>query len=130
MRRFARILTVFLLCFALASSVMAASSASDVKSYSTVSMDGSCQVTLNLTLQLDGNEGTVRFPIPREAKSITVNGSAAGSRRSGDVKEVKLTGFGGGQAGTFSLSLHYILPNTVTTTEEGKLLLELPLSLP
>lgn len=127
MRRFARILTVFLLCFALASSVMAASSASDVKSYSTVSMDGSCQVTLNLTLQLDGNEGTVRFPIPREAKSITVNGSAAGSRRSGDVKEVKLTGFGGGQAGTFSLSLHYILPNTVTTTEEGKLLLELPL---
>lgn len=127
MGRLLRVLAAAVLCLMLATSVMAVSSASDIKSYSTVASDGSCQVTLNLTLQLDGTEGKIRFPLPAEAKSITVNGSSAGSRRSGDVREVKLSGYTGGQAGSFSMSIHYILPSTVTAGEDGTLTLEVPL---
>ena len=120
-----RILIAILCCVLLVTSVSAAG-ISSLQSDTLVASDGSCDVTLTVTLQMDGPASELTFPLPENSRDITVNGSIARSTRSGTVRIVDLTKHVAG-AGTYTLVLRYSLPDAVTADENDDLTLTLQL---
>ena len=121
-----RRLILLVLCVILLSiPVSAVSGISSAQSQAVLGVDGDCQITLNITLQMDGAVPGLVFPLPKNAQTITVNGVLVSSQVSGSVRNVDLSDFVYG-AGTYSLTLRYVLENAVTG--EGKnMQLQLPL---
>ena len=116
---------IFILCFAC--TALAANSATRASYSANVSSNGDCQVTLDLQLHLDTADKALTFPLPANARSITLNGRGAHTSRSGGVLQVKLSSLIGNAVGDFSARLQYTLPNTVAYDDQGKLQLTLPL---
>lgn len=127
MRRFAALLLCIMLLISLAGPAEAASRASKISIAATMSGDGSCQVTVDVTLVLEAAVDSLEFPIPRQARSITVNGSSARVSRSGDAAYVNITSLVKGVTGNFTLRLQYTLNDLVAYDELDKLQLNLPL---
>lgn len=93
----------------------------------TVSSDGSCLVSMDLQLHLESGEQNLLFPLPANAKSITINGNSARTTHSGDIRNVKLSSVLGNVTGDFTIRLQYTLTGVVDYDESGKLILTLPL---
>ena len=110
MRRFfVSVILLAMLC-GLAVSANAVTAAKSVNSFATVSNDGSCQVTLTANIHLDQPVANLRFPLPKKAGNITVNGARARSRVENDVRQVDVSSFVGKVAGDFTLTFTYSLP--------------------
>ena len=92
-----------------------------------VSPSGSCQMTLDLTVHLEGSSTDLVFPIPADARNITVNGNTAGTGRGDGVRNIRLSSVLGNVTGDFTIRIQYTLPNVVAYDSSGKLMLELPL---
>ena len=92
-----------------------------------VTSEGNCQVTLDLQIHMEGGNTDLVFPVPGNARSITLNGNAARTSRSGDVLNIKLSQVLGNVVGDFTLRIQYTLPDVVTYGEENKYLLTLPI---
>lgn len=105
----------------------AATGAKSVSSHATVTADGRCQITLVAAIHLDAPVEKLRFPLPKNAENITVNGSHARTKRENGLKQVDVSGFVGKTAGDFTLTFNYSLPDLVKTNEAGLLELTLPL---
>ncbi len=121
-----RVLTALLCCLLLTTAVSAASSATLIQSATTVASDGTCQVTLTLQLQLEEVPQSLLFPLPSQARNITLNGSPARTSSSGGVRNVDLSGtvhF----AGSYTFVIHYDLPDSITADKNGQLVLTLRL---
>lgn len=127
MRRFCIVLLCVILICSLAVTASAANSASSAQLSANVSTNGSCQVTLDLQMHLESPVDRLYFPLPGSARSVSVNGSSARTRRSGDVLNVDLSRLVGSTAGDFPLRIQYTLANTVGYNESDKLELTLPL---
>lgn len=127
MRRFFVSIVLLAMLCGLAVSAQAVTAAKSVNSFATVSNDGSCQVTLTANIHLDQPVGNLRFPLPKKAGNITVNGARARSRVEGDVRQVDVSSIVGKVAGDFTLTFTYSLPDLITTNEAGLLELRLPL---
>ncbi len=119
-------LTVCLIC-SLVVTVGAATAAQTVGSFSTVSSDGSCQVTLTAAIRLDQPVEDLHFPLPGESTNVTVNGSRARSRVENGLRLVDISGIAGKVAGNYSVTFTYALPNLITTNKAGLLELQLPI---
>ncbi len=115
MRRFLSILAIFLLLTLPASAFSGISSA---QSDTVISGDGSCQVSLKLSLTLDELEKGLTYPLPAGASGITVNGSS--------VRKVDLSSLLPG-SGSHSLTIQYRLSDIVVRDEEDQLRLSLEL---
>ena len=120
-----RIFLAIFCCLLLATTVSAASKADDVQSSTLVSDTGSCEVTLTLTLSLDEAPGRLVFPLPGNARDITVNGTASAAPVSDGLRQVDLTG-AVSTAGVHTVVIHYDLPDTVQE-EIGQLVMTLEL---
>lgn len=127
MRRIAALLTVVLLVLSMACPVLAATGASSVQGFATVSNDGSCQISLNITLHLEYVVKNLTFPVPANARNIMLNGSAARVSRSGGVAHVDLSRIVGKVVGDFIVSISYSVPDLVQLNEDGTPELRLPL---
>ena len=130
MRRIAAFALCLILLCVLSGNARAASSASSVSLSATVSSDGSCQITVDVSLVLDSAVSELYFPLPRQARNITVNGSSARVTRSGNASNVNITGLVKGVTGNVTLRLQYTLNNLVEYVqleESSKLQLQLPL---
>ena len=127
MRRIAAVLALVLLLSATIPNVHAATGASGINSYTTVSSDGTCQVTVTVTFHLETAVGELYFPIPSNARDISVGGERASTRRSGDILQVDLSRKYGGMVGDFAVTMSYHLPNSVAYNEDEQLILTLPL---
>ena len=127
MRRMAVAITCVLLIVLLAVPCRAANTASRADISVSVNPNGSCLVTTDLQLHLDSAPDSLYFPLPKEARSISVNGSNARTRRSGDTVDVNLSSLVKGTVGDFSLRIQYTIHNTVDYNDQGKLQLQLPL---
>lgn len=127
MRRFFMGLLAVILLLALAVGVSAATGASNVGSYATVSADGSCQVTLTVTLHLEQGITELYFPIPSNASDVTLNGSRVWTSRANGVRRVDLSKLTDGAVGDFTVNIHYTLSNVIQKTDSGALELQLPL---
>ena len=62
-----------LLIFGFAIPASAQSSASRIDSYCTINADGDCMVNLTVTLHLEGDNDNLSFPLPVNARGITLN---------------------------------------------------------
>lgn len=128
MRRVSRIL-IFILCVCLLTGVVYAdSTATSVDSICYVSSDGSCQVSLAVSLHLDTAAKDVTFPLPKNAKNVTVNGSSIRTYSSSTDANVILADLSylDGMMGDISITFNYSL-SSVLKTEDKKLYLEVPL---
>jgi len=121
------ILSLFCLVCSLAFGAGAATAAKSASSYTTVAADGSCQTTLTVTIHLDTPTEGLTFPLPGEAKNITVNGSRAHGKVEKGLRQVNLSGVIGKTAGDFTLTFTYSLPDVIVTNEAQQLQLQLPL---
>lgn len=88
--------------------------------------DGSCTMAISLNLRVE-EEGEIRFPVPENARGITLNGYGASTRKDGDVLTVDLGRVTGDKPGNYSIVIRYTVPNTVAYTEAGEPQLTLPL---
>lgn len=127
MRKF--IVWICLVCVLLSVTVTAgaANAAQSVKTDATVSHDGTCQVTMVVTVHLDQVTEHLQFPLPGKASNITVNGVRAKSRLENGIRQVNLSGIIGKAVGDFTLNLAYSLPNLVAANEAGLLELQVPI---
>ncbi len=121
------ILLVLALVFLLAVPVSAESSVTTAAFSASAAQNGSCQVTIDLQLHLDSPQSDLTFPLPRQARSVSLNGSAARTWRSGETLMVDLSRIVGKAAGDFSLRVQYTLPHVVSYNDLGVLELELPM---
>lgn len=121
-----RIVCLFLMLALLAVPVSARSSITSAQSQTTVAANGSCRVSITFTLQLDSPDPALSFPLPADARDITVNGSPAKSSRDDQARRVDLTGVCPG-AGTYTVSIVYSLPDVVSAGKNDKLTLSLQL---
>ena len=122
-----RRIVLFILCLCLlTTAVHAAGSASELQSNAFVASDGTCRISMEIRLTMDGTETDLRFPLPSSAKDITLNGSAAKTSRSDSRRWVDLSSAVYG-AGNYTLFLQYSLPDLVTSQGKNGLILTLPL---
>lgn len=127
MRRIAGILTSFILLLTMAMGANAATDVSKLSSYTTVAADGSCQVTLAVTLHLEEAVDKLTFPIPKEATGVTLNGSRVSAAKSGDVRQINLSKLVRNVVGDVTFSVRYDIYDIIHNTEAGTLQLQLPL---
>lgn len=127
MGRFLKIFLCLVLCCAL---VLPASADQVTKYQSTtaVSAEGACQVSIYVTLQLDEVPEELKFPLPQNARDVTLNGESVSAKRSGSVREVDLLRRNIGTVpGEYSLNFQYAVSDTVAWNEDQVLMLTLPL---
>lgn len=125
-RRFFALLFCIALLLSCALPASAENSASYVDNITTLTSNGSCQVTLQVTVHLDNSVENLTFPLPLGAKDISVNGSAARATRADGALQVDISSFAGSYAGDYPLRFDYSMENVVTFAD-GKLNLELPI---
>ena len=90
MRRFLSFCAVIVLLCVICIPVSAATGASGARVDANLDMDGSCTVSVSMNLRVE-EEGEIRFPVPANARNITLNGYGASTRKEGDVLTVKET---------------------------------------
>lgn len=106
---------------------VSATSAPSIRSFSTVTSDGTCQVNMTVTLLLDDTTGGLTFPVPENAYQVTVNGSRVRTHKQDGRQQIDLSSVLGEMTGSFSAAISYSVGNTVSTLENGILQLQLPL---
>ena len=123
MRRF----FIFLLIFSLfALPVSAASTADSGYAQAVVSENGSCDVTITVTVRLDSVPKDLSFPLPTDARDVTINGvkvntTLRGSYRQADLTQVIAV------PGAYTLTIRYNLKDVITADKNGNLTLKLDL---
>lgn len=127
MRRITDFFLCLILILSLAVTASAANTASSANLSASVSSNGSCQVTVDLQLRLETAAEALYFPLPGNARGVTLNGSNARTRRGSDVLRVDLSDLLGSSTGDFSLRIQYTIPNVVDYNDLGKPELTLPM---
>lgn len=122
MRRLFAVVLCFLL---LTTTAYAQNAASDVSSIGTATEDGSCQITMTVTIRLDETADSLVFPLGSKVSNVTLNGGKASLTRSGGLTCVKL-GYLDGQEGSFTLTIQYTLKDLLSQ-EDGDLFITIPL---
>ena len=134
-----RILTLFaciiLLAGCLCIPVSAESAASSVNLMCTVNSEGDCFATMMVNLRLEAAMEKLYFPLPLNAKNITLGGSPASTTRSSAATLVDISKLSRDYVGELALQFEYTIPEAVqitkfnegTASEEWRLLLTIPL---
>ena len=127
MRRLAGLLFALLLISGLVLSAGAATEASSVTSYATVNADGSCQISLTVSLHLEEAVEELYFPVPKAATAVTLNGARVSAPQSGDVRQVKLTKIVRNVVGDVTVNVQFSLHDVIVPGEENTLQMQVPL---
>ena len=120
------ILILLVCCAGLMPRVSAQSGFRTVEVNAIVDASGSCDMTVSGKLTFDEAVTEPVFPVPETSTDIFLNGQKVSSPIKGSVRQVPLKGLTGGNVGDFTFTLHYRLPGTVSSGEEG-MELKLPL---
>ena len=91
----------------------AESAASKVDLLCTVTSDGDCLVSMTVILRLEAAYDQFSFPLPANAKDITMNGSNVSVRRTESATYVDISKFTRGYTGTASIRFEYTIPDAV-----------------
>lgn len=126
MRKWLCLLLISALMLALCVPAYAVTGAEGARVDAVLDTDGTCQVTLAMNLRIE-QSGSIRFPVPLNARGITLNGAGASTKREGDTLTVDLHRITGNSAGVYSIVLRYTVPGTVSYNEAGEPQLDLPL---
>lgn len=127
MRHMRRILILFLCVLLLSTAVYAAGSARSVHSTAVVAADGSCSVSLTVTISLDEPAGGLQFPLPKGAEDIKMNGGsvrvAPGSFDNAVYADLSSLN---GVVGDYPITFTYTIDSVLETIDK-KLYMNLPL---
>lgn len=140
MKHLRHLLVMVTLCLLLAGPLgipaSAESAASNVDLTVTVNSTGDCRVTMTVLLRLESNRDQLFFPIPLEAKDVTLNGNSVSPSRSGAAQSVDISRITRGYVGEASFRFDYTIPKAVkvvrdknlyTYADKGDLMLSLPM---
>lgn len=136
MRRiFAAFAAVILLSCVLAVPAFAESAASEVTMLATVGSDGDCFVSLSINLRLEAKQNGLTFPVPLNAKDISLNNSAVTTKKTASATEVNIGKITNDYVGQASFRIEYTLPDAVkvvklnenTLQEKNALQLDVPM---
>lgn len=129
-----RILIAVLCMVMLTTAVYAESGATKVESWSTITSNGACQVTMTVRINMEQPASGLTFPLPRGAKDVAVNGTSARTYSSATDPDVVLTdlsflnGYMGENTVTFSYSLSDVLHTERNEkTKKSSLMMSIPL---
>lgn len=114
MKRIFAVLTVcILLVTALVMPASAESTASRVDLMCTVNSEGDCLVTMNVTLFLDQAFDSLSFPLPANAKDISLNQSIASTKKTDSAVLVDISRYTRDYIGQLPLVFNFTIPNAV-----------------
>lgn len=122
-----KILALMLCCLLLVTTAYASNAASAVQSNATVSSDGSCQISISMTIRLDEPVSDLTLPLGTDVSSVRLNGSNASLTRSGGVTSVKLGQLTKNITGSVPVTVNFIANSVVATDEEGRQIVTVPL---
>ncbi len=126
MRRITILFLAVLLVLALPVTAAAATQVSNAGYYATVAPDGSCQVTLTLTLHLEQAGNDLSFPLPMTASNVTVNGNRVWTQKTETARIIDLSDVVGGALGDYTVTLQYSVDKLLADTPTG-MQLQLPM---
>jgi len=126
-RKCSFVLAILFIAAMLALPASAAAGAELVSTTAMVNSDGSCHISMAVTLVGDGSNENVYFPLPAGASGIRVNGSRILASKSEDALQVNLRKYVKNVTGSVSVNIQYDLYGLVTETGIGTLELQLPL---
>lgn len=117
MTRFLALLSCLILLLGLCVGASAAETDSTraytVNVFATVSNDGNCDVTTNVTLHVDTPQKDLVYPVPANASNVTLNGKAVLTQKTGQARLVDISRILGGMSGDFSFSVGYSVHSAV-----------------
>lgn len=122
-----RILALIVCCVLLVTTAYAANGVTTAQSNATVSADGSCQVSLSLSIRLDEPVKELELPLGTHVSSVRLNGSAASLRTSGGVTRVSLNKAVRDVIGTVPVNVTFTVAQAVSLDENGKQVVTVPL---
>ena len=118
LKRFITLLVcIFLLAGCLCIPVSADSAASSVNLMCTVNSEGDCLVTMNVNLRLEAAVEKLYFPLPSNAKNITLSGSPASTTRGAAATMVDISKLSENYVGELALRFEYTIPEAVQITK-------------
>lgn len=117
---------IAILCCLLLTTAVSASSVTGLQSNTSVHANGTCEVTLTVQLQLDEIPESLNFPLPENARDISLNGGLARTDVEGSVRNVNLKGLVHAP-GVYTFTIHYSLPDAVTIGTDDSLQLSFDL---
>ena len=123
MRRIFAVLTaVLLLGCVLCVPAYAESAASEVTLLANVNNDGDCFVSMNIRLRLEAKQDGLTFPVPANAKDVTLNSSSVTTRKTASSTEVSIGKITNDYVGDASFRIEYTIPEAVKVVKlnEGK----------
>ena len=112
-RRLAMLLLCCLMFSVIVLPASAESSATKVQTYVTVTPEGDCLVSMTATLHLEAAEDGLTFPLPANAKDITMNGQSARTTKGDSAILVDLSRATGGLIGDFTVAFSFTIPDAV-----------------
>lgn len=115
--------------------VSAQSSATKVDLLATVSAEGDCMVTLTVLLRIEDSYSQLDFPLPANAKGISLNGASVSTSKTASAVLVDISKMAKDYIGDLSLRFEYTVTDVVKVVEvenadgvmERKLQLQLPM---
>lgn len=114
-----RKLIILLIClFSLTVTASAAGTVSELESNTRILADGTCEVSIVMLLRVDSGEEIPGFPVPGNAKDITVNGKSVKMTDQGNYRHASLSEVISG-AGIHLVTVQYSLPDAVTLDKEN-----------
>ena len=120
-----RLLTLIIVCILTAGLLVmpasAESAASNVDLYITVNAEGDALVTMQVMLRLESNYEQLYFPLPVNAKNITLNGSGVTSTKSSSATLVNISRITEGYLGEATMRFEYTIPEAVSVNTESVL---------
>lgn len=119
-----RLLAVLAVAFVLAGTLWtpgsAESAATSVDLLCTVNTDGDCLVSLSVVLRLEAAYDDMFFPLPPNAKNVTMNGNKAGCTRSDAMTAVDISKITRGYTGDAAIRFEYTIPNVVKVNRDSQ----------
>ena len=114
-----RLIFAVLCCVLLTMTVSAESTATKIDNVMYVSSDGSCQVSMSVTIKLESAASDLTFPLPENAKNVTMSGASVRTYKSGGVTMVDLS-YLDGMIGEYNMTFQFSLPSVVEIVEDEK----------
>lgn len=122
-----RLIALILCCLFFATTAYAENAASGVQANATVASDGSCQVSVSMTIRLESTVSALALPLGEDVSSVRLNGSMASTSRSDGITSVRLNKLTKNVTGTVPINVTYTLNSVVTADETGKQTITVPL---
>ncbi len=120
-----RLMALFTVCLLLAGVICipasAESAASTVDITCTVNSDGDCFVTMTVMLRMEAAREKLTFPLPLEAKNITMKGSKVSTSRSASSIDVDISRITRDYVGEAAMRFEYSIPEAVKVNKEAVL---------